>query len=390
MEIHSFKDTLAFIKKYGNIPQKCKNFEKNFLNYLDLYSDEQKIIVMHEMTRYDYSRQILCSFRYSISKSFKMEAALNVIKDMDFEKGLNYLSELYSMPFFLVERLDQFNFLHCLFKYNKYEYICTNIDIILSYIDIDYFIGCYLPKFDNITPEMLSKIRYAIVSKIALGAINREVYNKAPIKAFDYQTLNALSILFDEISKNENTSFTELRYIDAHGFFSKVYKLGNKVIKIGIPRVTYEIPYHRRLLQPLIRREILKGQLYIEISEYLDSGRRITEEDVYLVFKELRDDGILWFDPTPDNLGRLKKNNIIHFKSPLNIENDSVGFLPSESKNNQVLSKGDLIIIDLDFLFKENDYENINRARKVIELDNFYKYELRYQKEKSKNEKEEK
>ena len=73
MEIHSFKDTLAFIKKYGNIPQKCKNFEKNFLNYLDLYSDEQKIIVMHEMTRYDYSRQILCSFRYSISKYLKIQ-----------------------------------------------------------------------------------------------------------------------------------------------------------------------------------------------------------------------------------------------------------------------------------------------------------------------------
>lgn len=58
------------------------------------------------------------------------------------------------------------------------------------------------------------------------------------------------------------------------------------------------IPYHKRILQPLLRRRVLSGftNLYIEISKYLPFDNSITDKDAYLIYKELRDDGIIWLD----------------------------------------------------------------------------------------------
>ena len=38
----------------------------------------------------------------------------------------------------------------------------------------------------------------------------------------------------------------------------------------------------------------------------------ITDEDAYLIYKELRDDGIIWLDAKRENLGRLVKDKIAH------------------------------------------------------------------------------
>ena len=61
---------------------------------------------------------------------------------------------------------------------------------------------------------------------------------------------------------------------------------------------------------------------------------------------------------------------------------DSLGYIPSNSKKDQVLSKGDLVVIDLDFLIQENDRETFDKASKSINTNTYKKYERRYQREK--------
>lgn len=38
-------------------------------------------------------------------------------------------------------------------------------------------------------------------------------------------------------------------------------------------------------------------------------------------YKELRDDGIIWLDAKRENIGRLEKDNIAHFKEPIYVKN---------------------------------------------------------------------
>ena len=171
------------------------------------------------------------------------------------------------------------------------------------------------------------------------------------------------------------------------GSYSNVYKIGEKIIKIGAhQRTTEEIPYHKRILQPLLRRSVKdddgtpdgKFLFHMEASEEVDTERHIPIDEVYKVYKELRDDGIIWTDPKADNLGRLKKDNVVHFEGIEEVDSASVGFAVDIPKDREILKKGELVIIDTDFLYREGD-PNI-----VIGNEHHYKYyEERYQKEKA-------
>ena len=101
----------------------------------------------------------------------------------------------------------------------------------------------------------------------------------------------------------------------------------------------------------------------------------------YLIYKELRDDGIIWLDAKKENLGRLEKDNISHFSKPLYVKNETVGYISETLKQDTPLQKGELVIIDTDFLFREEDFNpNILDRRANT---SFYRiFEQRYQEEK--------
>ena len=72
----------------------------------------------------------------------------------------------------------------------------------------------------------------------------------------DNKILSAPTIMVNEVAQNENVDISNLEYI-GNGTLTKVYKLGNKVVKFGKYRLTDRIPYHKRILQPLLRRQVL-------------------------------------------------------------------------------------------------------------------------------------
>lgn len=57
---------------------------------------------------------------------------------------------------------------------------------------------------------------------------------------------------------------------------------------------------------------------YIEVVEKVDtSNKDITEEDMYNLYKNVRDLGLMWNDVAIRNVGRLLKDNSIHWQGNL-------------------------------------------------------------------------
>lgn len=128
----------------------------------------------------------------------------------------------------------------------------------------------------------------------------------------------------------------------------------------------------------------ISHNLLMQMTE-IDESRGITKEEkaeevktglgyqdyklLYNLYKELRDDGIIWGDPKLENVGWLKRENIpmLHGEI-LNVDTKSLGFKQSLRCN--PLNKGELVILDTDYIYEENSpcIETNNTAKKFEEI----------------------
>ena len=183
--------------------------------------------------------------------------------------------------------------------------------------------------------------------------------------------------IFNEIITKENVSLSDIKVLS--GKNSSVCIVGNKVIKSGEKHAQI-IPYHKRILQPIIRNVIelinepkvkyYKKQIFsfFEVYEKVDTNN-ITEDDVYFIFKEMLHDNILWTDPRKENVGRLLKPNLPYVYNSQNIsgknyyiDDETVGIVDNDKK--EMLNSGELVITDIDLIYKikvDNLVETIKR-----------------------------
>lgn len=195
--------------------------------------------------------------------------------------------------------------------------------------------------------------------------------------------LNFYKEMIKDLLRIENKELNDLIYFN--GGFSNVVIIGDKVLKTG-EKNTYEIPYNKRFLQPLIRRYVKSkrkcgGGYYenhecVEVYERVDTND-ITKEDCYLIFKELLEQGILWADVSPRNLGKLLKPNKIYLeeayslkngkKSKYYVDDELVGIIRNNDK--EILQKGELVIMDLDEIYdiKDIDLKELINSEKNID-----------------------
>lgn len=200
------------------------------------------------------------------------------------------------------------------------------------------------------------------------------------------------SVLIEEILESEDANYTDIDYIGS-GTYSDVYKIKNKVIKISGARETYKIPNHRRILQPLLRIGLIdeennKNIGYIEITDRVETliQRERNVNKLYELYKELRDNGIIWTDVRFDNVGKLKKDNIPNLNGEkMYVNPNSVGFLNELEEKSETLKKGDWVIIDTDFIYKDKQ-DDISFAIDGYGLDFDYRYKNEKNPEKRKNE----
>ena len=371
MKIKSFEDIMKYIAKYRDNPKKISKIKDNFIEYLELCNEQNIIFLIKEIQSIPEMGNTLYYKSDVICRMFGIETILSMTQEMNFEERFKYIYDMYEGIRIKYYTIDEF--INDLIANNEIGYICCNMEQIINCSDMKLLVKTgLLGKLKQLDPKMFKEVHSSIVCNMT----------GIKPKFMDSTILYGLTSIVDEISKNENTDISELEYIGT-GTLTNVYKLGNKVIKFGKNRLTDKIPYHRRILQPLIRRKILSGfsNLYIEISEYIQPDNSITDEDAYLIYKELRDDGIIWLDAKRENLGRLEKDNIAHFKEPLYVKNENVGYIPETLIKDNPLQKGELVIIDTDFLFREKDFD-FTLLDSRINTDFYQICEQRYQEEK--------
>lgn len=178
-----------------------------------------------------------------------------------------------------------------------------------------------------------------------LGNMENKEYNSV---------YDCASMIIDEVSKNEHQNFNDIKVI-GQGGFSLVFLIGNKVVKLGKARETFQIPNHPRIIQPVTRINAQATDnlnFSIEVTEKVDTNVNISDEECYSIYKELRDSKIVATDFKLDNLGILLKDNIINWEKEISHDMSERGL---HGENDRILTKGDIVLIDTDFVYNEEN-----------------------------------
>lgn len=231
-----------------------------------------------------------------------------------------------------------------------------------------------LMKFVKDNPSAYSKVKDYIDNnpEKAVNSIFCEINKRVKIEDTTLKEVVKLIIL--DVLKNENVKLSDITYNG--GGLSSVLLIGNKVIKIG-DRATKSFPNNPYIISPLLRKKLeFNGEsCFVEVTERVDTSKKASKEELYQLFKKLRNLNLTWTDIKEDNVGRLKKENIIHWRQNLNPTDGVLGL--DVKRGETILKKGDLVILDADFIYDEND-PNIN----YINNKNIYdEFEKRYQRE---------
>ncbi len=308
------------------------------------------------------------------------EDILKVVSSMDlsnmfYSDMLNKLNEDNQRKFLniLIENKCDIPYLAIEYKGNNRQIIFDNLSLFIENAQNLY----NLMNFVKDNPTALSQVKDYIDNneEKAINSIFCETNHLVKIKDPTLKEIIKLIIL--DVMKNENAKFSDITYNG--GGFSRILLIGDKVIKLG-DRVTKSFPNNPYIVAPLLRKEfnINNESCFAEVTERVDTSTSVSKEELYQLFKNIRNLGLIWTDIKQSNVGRLKRKNIIHWQENLNPSEEVLGL---ESKREQmVLDKGELVILDADFIYDEND-SNINYANNKLLYDEF---EKRYQNEKRK------
>ena len=260
----------------------------------------------------------------------------------------------------------------------------------------DSSVSIYLPYLTKDNPKLLATKQSFLKEKIDTRVIDKVINENIDLLATE-MIISINSVAKDSSNSVKNLYLKELPFIKqlikeltkstqinlsdiiplTKGANNVPYKIGDKVLKIGSSRRTFNINDNKRFLKPLYRKDIKlddKNILYLEITQYVDTNN-ITNEDVYQIYQELREQNIYWLDPKPENLGRLTKENRIYYPGITSVDILSTGY---KTKDDTILPPGELIILDNDYIFTEEELIKLNLL-KVIKNN---KYERRYQENK--------
>lgn len=313
-------------------------------------------------------------FKYNFNDAFYIDL-FEIIKHSNLDLILLYKYILENN----LLNVSSYALFKSMYENNCKELLYNNLDLILkkSYklIEIKNIVSNDV-KFKEKINEFIKNNPDNVIYNLVMSYIGLTKQEIDEEKIFDF-----VKAIVDEILVSENKKYSDIKYL-GEGSSTAVYLIGDKVLKIGSERIPLNIPNNKRFLKPLLRKHInsIKNNevlFCIEITERVDTNN-ITEDDVYEIYKEFRDLGYVWADANIRNTGRLLKKNKIYFKEEIKPTKESIHYF---GDNEIELDKGELIILDNEFIF---EYENfINN----LGFENAHKFlkrlENRYQEEKS-------
>ena len=241
--------------------------------------------------------------------------------------------------------------------------------------NIDYFINNTISLLDlkelflaHSLQDGVEKINYILdndISRIVLDA----VYPKTGLtidKLKNECIYDTVRLMIEELVTNENIKFHEIKHLDIGGY-SNVINIGSKILKLGKKRNNFNIKNNKRFLAGL-RGEIKslysdEVVLCYEITEMVDTKHN-NLVNIYELYKELRAQGLIWVDCHKDNIGILLKDNKVYFKGFDSVDINATGYT---TENNDVLKKGDVVIIDNDYIFTEKEFQELFNNNKSLQ-----------------------
>lgn len=353
-------------KRITNINTNIRFAKSNFLTILNKTNKEDKIKLIVRFLSDD-------RLKSAIEENF-----VGILEDFNTDND----TKKYLKRFFCV---------YCISSEERKKFIEENIEEIIKSIDKFYLLDSAeilkrtSPQVKNVLNEAIKNNKLLIAKGIIKKALPIEIFLKGLANEADLNDYSeTLSIIIDELLKSECLDWVDIKSIGKGGF-STVYKIGGKVLKVGEPKASYKIPNHERIVQPILRTNLIginsqQPFCCLEISDYLKTVSSVREKldsaELYKIYKELRDAGIKWTDIKWDNVGRLIRPNIPTLNGQeVYINPSSVGF---DKVNDKTLSAGELAIIDIDFLYNyDEESENIYYGS-----DNFYEeFEKKYREE---------
>nr|MCR5482821.1 hypothetical protein [Bacilli bacterium] len=262
--------------------------------------------------------------------------------------------------------------------YGAIDYKGNNKQIIFDNIN-EYLNGSQnlynLLNFVKEDPVATQKVKDYIDTheEQAINSIFTETKNM--VKISDPTIKEVISLIVKDVIKNEQVKLSDITYNG--GGYSRILLIGDKVVKLG-DRATKTFPNNPYIVSPLLRKELESNneKCFVEVTERVDTNEKVSNEELYQLFKSIRDLGLVWTDVKDTNVGRLNKENIIHWRDNIDPSNETLGL--DNNRGESVLSEGDLVILDADFIFDENDL-NIEHTNNKPLFDTF---EKRYQNEK--------
>ena len=344
------------------------NFKEKFIEGLKRYPYPDRIDQLFYIIRV----RLKDKFNNFIDSSILKTISTMNVESYFYRDMLNRLNEENQKIFLniLAENKCDIPYSGIMYKGNNKQIIYDNLSLFMENSQNLYS----LMDFVKDNPSVYSKVKDYIDNnpEKAINSIFCEINKRVEMKDTTLKEVVKLIIL--DVLKNENVKFSDITYTG--GGFSRVLLIGNKVIKIG-DRATKSFPNNPYIISPLLRKKLeFNGEsCFVEVTERVDTSKKASRAELYQLFKKLRNLNLVWTDIKEINVGRLKKENIIHWRQNLNPKDEILGL--GVKRGETILKEGDLVILDADFIYDEND-PNINYLNNKDIYDEF---EKRYQSE---------
>ena len=245
--------------------------------------------------------------------------------------------------------------------------IYNNIDVILESTNYDELFSlrdivkndkrAYSMVINKIKENTKDNIKKLIKSNyLKIIALHKEYHNLSYIYSEKFDNiLEVIYLIIEDVCHNENIDITEIERV-GNGSFSSVILAKDKVIKIGIPGKTKSFPNNPYINAMLLRKEFPinnEASIFVEVSERVDIKSAIDIEELYQLYKKMRNIGLVWLDAAARNAGILLKDNKVSWRFDLPITDKSLGL--DKFRGEEQLKKGDIVILDNDLIYDIDD-----------------------------------
>lgn len=195
--------------------------------------------------------------------------------------------------------------------------------------------------------------------------------------------MDEIEKIFESVLENENASYSDVE-LAGLGSATETFAIKNKVVKLSWFRYQETIIDTPYIVRPVIRKKFSihdVEKIYIEVAERVKPilKGQITEEELYELYKKMRDTGIVWVDVREDNVGRLLKDNLVYWKKSIDTSAEALNMIANP--DDYIAKKGELVVLDNDHRFMEEEVPEAYYDFGWTDISYFQKFEKRYQKE---------